>query len=148
MHGPRGVDALGADDLLGPADQHRVVEHQDLRVEQRRQLAAGPLREARADVLQLLPRLVARALQRLHFPVDAIRRDREAHHFGALREDHGAADDDAGRDADAGQAFHNSSPKPPSTRRHSASTASASSAPSAVMTTVRAGARPPAAGCP
>jgi hypothetical protein len=33
MHGPRGVDALGADDMLGAADQHLVVKHQQLRVE-------------------------------------------------------------------------------------------------------------------
>ena len=64
MHRPRGVDALGADDLLGAADQHRVVEHQDLRVEQRRQLAAAALRQPRADVLQLLPRLSRARVQR------------------------------------------------------------------------------------
>ena len=55
MHRPRGVDAFGADDLLGPADQHRVLEHQDLRVEERGQFAATALREPRANVLQLLP---------------------------------------------------------------------------------------------
>ena len=54
MHCPGRVDAFGADDLLGLADQHLVVEHQDLRVEERGQLAARPLRDADHDVLQLL----------------------------------------------------------------------------------------------
>ena len=73
------------------------------------------MRHARADVLQLLPRLVARRVQGLHFPLDAIGRDREAHHFRALRKHHRAANRDTGRDADPGQALHCSSPKPPLT---------------------------------
>ena len=39
MHRPRRIDALVADDLLGAADEQRIVEHQDLRVEDRGELA-------------------------------------------------------------------------------------------------------------
>ena len=131
MHRPGGVDALVADDRLGAPDQHRVVEHQQLRVEQRRQLGAAALVQPAADVLQLLARVGLGLVQRRDFPLDALGRNRKAHHLGALREDDRAAEHDAGRDADAGQAFHGSSPNAFSTSRHSASAASASSGPSA-----------------
>ena len=96
MHRPRGVDALAAHDVLGAADQHLVIEHQQLGVEQRRQLAGRALCDAGANVLELLFGFCPRALERLYFAVDAIRRDREAHHFRALGEDHGAAHGHAG----------------------------------------------------
>ena len=54
MHGPGGVDPLGADDALGAADQHGVVEHEQLRIEQRGQFAAGAVFDPGLDVLQLL----------------------------------------------------------------------------------------------
>jgi hypothetical protein len=54
VHGPGGVDPLLLDDLFRPADKQRIVEHQDLRVEDRRQLAAASLQQTIANILQLL----------------------------------------------------------------------------------------------
>ena len=54
LHRPLGVDALVADELGGPRHEHRIVEHQQLRVEERRQLAAAAPGDARADVGELL----------------------------------------------------------------------------------------------
>ena len=116
MHRPRGVHLLLAHDLFGASDQRRVVEHQDLRVEDRRELGAAGLGDARADVLQLMARLLARRLQHRDLALDPIRRNREPDRFGPQRQDDGAADGDARRHADADQAFHDSSPKPVSTR--------------------------------
>src|SRR5690606_32208945 len=55
VHGPRGVDALGPDDLLSAPHEERIVEHQDLGVEDRRQLAPPRLAYAIADLPKLLP---------------------------------------------------------------------------------------------
>ena len=106
VHGPRRVHPLFFDDLLRPSDEQRIVQHQDLRVEDGRELVAAGLDHALADVVQLLPRLFTRGLQHGHLALDAIRRNREADHFGAQRQDDRATDRDAGRHADAGQAFH------------------------------------------
>ncbi len=55
----------------------RVVEHEELRVEERGEFRPGALVEARADVPQLLARCVLRQVQRGGLAVDAIVRDRE-----------------------------------------------------------------------
>ncbi len=39
LDGPLGVHVLPADQVARPGDEHRVVQHQELGVEQRRQLA-------------------------------------------------------------------------------------------------------------
>ena len=56
LHGPLGVDALAADDLRGARDEHRVVEHEELRVEERRELGSAPPGDAAADVGELFAR--------------------------------------------------------------------------------------------
>ena len=96
VHGPRGVHALGADDGLRASHQHGVVEHQQLRVEERGQLATRAMLDARLDVLQLLLRGRLRAQQRRHFLIDPFGRDRKAHDLGALGQHDRAAEDDAG----------------------------------------------------
>ena len=53
---PLRVHALLADDRRRPRHEHRVVEHQQLRVEERGQLGSAPPRDTRADVDQLLAR--------------------------------------------------------------------------------------------
>ena len=53
VHRPGGVDALGLDQLAGPAEEHRVVEDEQLRVEQRGQVVAGAAGEAVADLGEL-----------------------------------------------------------------------------------------------
>ncbi len=96
MHRPGGVDPLVTDDRLGPPKEHRVVENQQLRVEERRQLVAGPVREPVADLLQLRVGAFARAVEGLEFVVDAVWSNRETHHVGMAGEHHGAAHDHAG----------------------------------------------------
>jgi hypothetical protein len=55
LDGPLGVHALVAHQRLGARYEHRIIEHQDLRVEQRCEFGAASARHARADVAQLLP---------------------------------------------------------------------------------------------
>ena len=43
LDGPFGVDALFHHDRGGAADEHRIVEHQDLRVEDRREVRAAQI---------------------------------------------------------------------------------------------------------
>ena len=54
-----------ANDRRGPLDQHRIVEHQQLRVEQVGVVGAGGRRDALLDVLELLARLRARGIEPL-----------------------------------------------------------------------------------
>ena len=60
-----GVQPLVADDRRGALDQHRVVEHQQLRVEQVGVVGAGRVGDPRLDVLDLLARSRPRLLQPL-----------------------------------------------------------------------------------
>ena len=137
LHRPLRVDALLAHDLDGSRDDHRVVEHQQLRVEQRGDVGSAPPRHVRADVRQLLPRAAPALLQARQLVLDAARRDLVAKHLRPLNQNDRAPRDDARGDADAGQASHaGSSPKPDSTSAVSAATASCSSAPSAVIVMV------------
>ena len=133
VHRPRRVDPLGLDQFAGPAEEHRVVEDEQLGVEERRQVVAGAVGQPIADLGQLGVRAPPRRLQRLYFLADALGRNRKAHDFGALGEDDGAADGDAGRDAEPGQSLHVSSPNPVRTSAASDDRASASSMPSALM---------------
>ena len=129
LHRPLGVDALFADDLGGARQQHRVVEHQQLRVEQRRQLRP-PLRQTRLDVDQLFARSGAALVEPLQLVIEARRRNLIPQHVRALDQQHRPARDDARRDADPLQALHASSPNPDCTSATSAATASRSSVPS------------------
>ena len=53
---PFGVDALLAEDGGRASDEHRVVQHQELRVEDGGEIRALQLGDPRADLLQLLAR--------------------------------------------------------------------------------------------
>ena len=83
----------------------------------------------RADLLELLARPLPRPLERRQLARHAIQRDRKPDDLRALNRDQRRTDGHAGRDADALQAFHDSSPNPDSTSCTSASTAACSSAP-------------------
>ena len=72
----RGVELLGADDLRRAIDQHRVVEHQELRVEQVGVLGADGFRDAVPDLLELGARSLARFAEPLELPGDLRRRAR------------------------------------------------------------------------
>jgi hypothetical protein len=135
LDGPLGVDALLADDVGRARQQHGIVEHQQLGVEQGCKL--GPARgEARLDLDQLFTGPHAAVVEPSQLPVEACRRNLIAEHVRALDEHHGAARDDARRDADSFQPLHASSPNPVCTNATSAATASFSSAPSAEIVIV------------
>src|SRR5262249_1570362 len=129
------VDALLPDDLARARHEHRVVEHQQLRVEDRRELGV-PARYARTDLDELIARARPARFQPLQLLRDPLRRDLVAQHLRALDQDDRAAGDHARRDADALQTPHASSPKPDATSATSAFTASRSSAPSAEIVIV------------
>src|SRR3989442_1465295 len=133
LEGPLGVDLLFADDVRHTGHEHRIVEHQELSVEERGHLRAAPPRDTAADVHQLLARPRPALLEPRQLATQARRRDLIAKHLRALNQNHGAPRHDPGRDADAFQALHTSSRKPDSTSVASASTASPSSVPSALI---------------
>ncbi len=66
----------------GAAQEHRVVEDQELRIEQRRQVAAGALGQPFADLAQLRVRALAGAIERAQFVVDPFRGNRETDDVG------------------------------------------------------------------
>jgi len=135
LDGPLGVDPLIADDLGDPRDEHRIVEHQQLGVEDRGQL--GPARgDAGAEIDQLAPRSFAAFFQPIQFLPEARLGDLIAEHLRALDQDDGPSRDNPRGDSDAAQTPHVSSPKPDATRAASASIASRSSDPSALIVIV------------
>ena len=77
-----------------------------------RQLGAASLGHAIADVLSWCRDNSSRRVQRRDLTVDTLGGNREPDRFGPQRQDDRAADGDAGRDANAVQAFHGSSPNP------------------------------------
>ncbi len=99
-----GVEPFRPDDRRGAIDQHRIVEHQQLRVEQIRVLGAGGSGHPLLDVLELLARLRARGIEARELDVDAAFRDAEAQVARAARHHQRASDADARRDAEAVQA--------------------------------------------
>src|SRR5262249_3443079 len=135
LHRPLGVHALLADDILRARDEHRILEHQQLRVEHRCQLRATA-GQARANLDELVARTRAAGLEARELGPDPRGRNLVAQHLRALNQDDRASRDDARRDADALQALHTSSPNPDATSATSAFTASRSSMPSAVIVMV------------
>src|SRR5205814_8703654 len=104
-------------------------------VEQRGDFRAA-LRDPLADVDELLARRGAAVVEPPQLVGDARRSDLVAQDVRTLAEDDGASGDDPGRNPDALQALHVSSPKPDSTSATSALTASFSSCPSALIVMV------------
>src|SRR4029077_18930998 len=115
----------------------RIVQHQELGIEQPGQLRSALPRYARSNIDQLLPRMQAPPLEARQLVIDAARCHVVPEGVGPLNQDHGAARDHAGRHADSDQAPHAvSSPNPDATSATNASTAPPSSSPSAVMVMV------------
>jgi hypothetical protein len=133
---PFGIDLLLADERRGAREQHRIVEHQHLRVEERRQLGTAPALDPLTDGDELFARLNLRPLEPRQFVLEPLRRDPIAQRLRALTEHHCPSRDHPRRDADAAQAVHASSPNPPSINAVSAATAASSSTPSAVIVTI------------
>ena len=92
------------DDRRGAIDQHRIVEHQELCVEQVRVLGAGGSDHPFLDVLELLARLRARRIEPRDLDVDAVFRDPELQVPRPARHHQRASDPDSRRDAEAVQA--------------------------------------------
>src|SRR5439155_5261817 len=126
------VQTLLTDDRAGAIHEHRVVEHQQLRVEHVR--VFGPCRggDPRLDLGDLLARSGPRRVETLDLPGDVPFGHAKPPVARAARDDQRAADPNPGRDAQSVQA-HGTSSKPRSTSRHNAATASRSSGPSAVI---------------
>ena len=89
------VEAVARDDLGGALDQHPVVEHQQLCVEEIRMIFSSAAHHASLDLPQLLARLVARGVQPLDLGRDATRWNSEANVADAPAQYDGAADADA-----------------------------------------------------
>src|SRR5262245_7897910 len=136
LHGPFGIDALVTDDRRGAPDENRVVEHQQLCIEDSGQI--GPARggDATANLLELSPRSLTRPLEGGQLTRHPVRTDRKAEHLRPLNCDQCRTHRDARRYADAVQAFPDSSPNPDSTSSTRASTARSSSGPSAITVSV------------
>ena len=99
LHRPLRVHLLLADQRPRAADEQRVVEHQQLRVEQRRQLGARPGAQLAANGRDLLPRSLPRALEPRHLVVDPRVGHRHAQRASAAHEQHGLTRGDAADDA-------------------------------------------------
>src|SRR5204863_2751354 len=126
---------LAPHDVGGARHQHGIVKHEQLRVEQRGDLGPAP-GDALANVDELIARRRAAVVEPPQLGGHARRPDLIAQDMRALDEDHGASGDDSGRNPDALQALHVSSPKPDCTSATSALTASFSSCPSALIVMV------------
>ena len=95
---PLRVDALLADDRCRPRQEHRIVDHQPLRFEQRPQVAAG---QTQLNAIELRGRPLARVLQPGDLGADLRGGDRKPEHLRPLNEHDGAARSRPARHADA-----------------------------------------------
>jgi hypothetical protein len=129
---PVGVQPLGADQLVRALRQERVVEHEELRSEDRGLRGPDRARHARRDFLELHAGPLARRAQALAFALDAVRGEAVAYLLRFAYGDDRTADGRAGRHATTRQCRHGSS-NPLAVSPHNAATASASSGPSAMM---------------
>src|SRR4030095_16361758 len=136
LHGPFRIDAFVAHHCCRAPDQNRVVEHEQLRVENRGQIGAASGRDATPDLFELAARSLTGALERRELTRHPVWPDGKAQHLCPLNRDQRRPYGDAGRYADAVQALHDSSPNPDSTSSASAATARSSSGPSAITVSV------------
>src|SRR5690606_4384562 len=120
--------------LLRTAREQRVVDHQDLRLEQRRVAGTCRLCDAVANLAQLGARLRPRGLQPLPLAIDGALRDPVADVARLLPRDNRAAGRNARRDAGALDVHASSNPR--SASPASAWMASSSSSPSAAISMV------------
>ena len=91
LDGPLGVDTLRPDDLRSARDQHRVVEHEQLRVEKRRQLASSSVGQASRDVNELFARTNAALFKARDFVVEPGCRHLIPQHLRPLNQNHRTA---------------------------------------------------------
>ena len=77
LHRPFGVHALRLDDRGRAAEQHRIVEHQDLRVEDGGEVRAPQRGDPLADLLELLLGARPGAIERRQLPRDPPGGDRK-----------------------------------------------------------------------
>src|SRR5262249_8554649 len=127
---PFGVDPLLADERGGAAHEHRVLEDEQLRVEDRGELRPTHLGDAGPDLLQLLAGARPCALERGELPCHALARHGKTNNLRPLDRDQRGSQRDAVRDSYSLQPLHVSSPNPDATSPQSASTALTSSGPS------------------
>ncbi len=97
LYRPLGVDPFVADHRRSPADQRRIIEHEQLGVEQGCQVRPFQLGDAMPDLLELLARSLPRTIQRRQLPRDAIDSNRKTDHLRALNGNQGGADGHAWR---------------------------------------------------
>jgi hypothetical protein len=136
LHRPFGIDSFVADDGGRPPDENRIVQHQQLSVEDRGEVRAASRRDPPSNLLELPARPLARAFEGRQLARYAVRSHGEPKYLGALDRYQRRAHCDTRRYADAGQALHDASPNPDSTSATSSSTARASSDPSALTVSV------------
>ena len=124
-----GVQPFAADRVGRAPDEHRVVEHQQLRVEEIGVLGAGGGGDARLDLLDLLAGAHPGGVEPLELALDEPGGHAEPDVARAPFEDERLADADARRHAESGQAHGATSSNPRATSAHSAASACSSSAP-------------------
>jgi hypothetical protein len=95
LHGPLGVDPLAGDEIRRAADQHGVVEHQQLRIEDGRELRSFQLGNAAPNLVQLFARTSPRTFERRQLARHAVGRNWKADDLRALNGDQRGARRDA-----------------------------------------------------
>ena len=96
LHRPLRVDPLVTNDGGSPSHQNRIVEHQQLRVEDGREIGATCRRDPPADLLELRARSLPGPLEGGKLARDTIRAHRKTQHLRSLNSDKRGAHGDAG----------------------------------------------------
>jgi hypothetical protein len=93
---PLGVHTLVAHDGGRASDENRIVEHQELRVEDGREIGAARRRDSPPDLFELRPRPLARTLQRRELARHTIGPDWKTQHLRPLNRHERGTDRDSG----------------------------------------------------
>ena len=96
LHCPFRVDPLVAHDRGRASHENRIVEHQQLRVEDGREIGAARCRNSTPDLLELRPGPLPGPLEGRELTRHAVRAHREAQHLRSLNGDERRANCDAG----------------------------------------------------
>ena len=96
LHRPLRVDPLVADHGGSPSHENRIVEHQQLRVEDGCEIGATCRRDPPADLLELRPRSLPGPLEGGQLASYPIRAHRKTQHLRSLNSDERRANGDAG----------------------------------------------------
>jgi hypothetical protein len=141
---PIGVRPLFADERDGSRDQQRIVKHQELGIEERRQLGARPCRQPILDCRKLLAGSRTGPFDACDLGRDLLGDHRCPQRPSAADEQHRASDPEPRHDCRPNEPpHHRSSPKPEATSAQSSFNAAVASGPSAAMVRIvpRAAAR-------